>query len=167
MNSVLVILPPAIGDIMMAVPLLRILHAAGWRVDTVVDQGMAGLESAYAQYVHHQHLVPVKVWRARSLFYDITGRLNFVTRIRKERYDVLIQVGTGSLGIWLTWAARIPVSVAQDVHHKVAVKRWAYRSVITHRVHVDDDHAAAENMTFASALGIAPMMQPPPPRGAQ
>ena len=165
MGAVLVILPPAIGDIMMAVPLLRTLHVAGWRVDTVIDEGFAGLEAAYAHHVRHQHMVPVKIWRKRSLLYDIPGRLGLVARIRKERYDALIQVGTGSLGIWLTWAARIPVSIAQDVHHKVAVKRWAYHAIITHRVPVDD-HAAAENVAFASALGIAPVTNYPEVRGS-
>ena len=150
---------------MMAVPLLRTLHVAGWRVDTVVDEGFAGLESTYAHHVRHQHLVPVKTWRKRSLLYDVPGRLGLVARIRRERYDALIQVGTGSLGIWLTWAARVPVSIAQDVHHKVAVNRWAYRAVITHRIPVDD-HAAAENMAFASALGIAPVTNYPEARGS-
>ena len=150
---------------MMAVPLLRTLHVAGWRVDTVVDEGFAGLESTYAHHVRHQHLVPVKTWRKRSLLYDVPGRLGLVARIRRERYDALIQVGTGSLGIWLTWAARVPVSIAQDVHHKVAVNRWAYRAVITHRIPVDD-HAAAENMAFASALEIAPVTNYPEVRGS-
>ena len=41
-----IILPPAIDDTMTTVPLLRTLQAARWHVDTVVDQWMAGLESA-------------------------------------------------------------------------------------------------------------------------
>ena len=84
MGAALVILPPAIGDIMMAVPSLRTLHVAGWHVDTVIDEGFAGLESAYSHYVRHQHLVPVKTWRKRSLLYDIPGRLRLVARVRKE-----------------------------------------------------------------------------------
>lgn len=45
--SVIVILPPAIGDVMMAVPLLRELSAAGWSVGAVVDTSLSPLAEVY------------------------------------------------------------------------------------------------------------------------
>lgn len=155
-QRVVVVLPPAIGDVMMTIPLLAALHDGGWRVHTVLDEGLAGLRRAYEPYADYEYLVPAKRWRATSVLRDLPGRLALAARIRAARYDALIHVGSGSLGAWLTAAARIPVSIARDTHHKVALKRWASRVIYRYRVTVPDVHGVLVGLALAGPLGVPP-----------
>ena len=160
MPSVVVILPPAIGDVMMAVPLLRELSAAGWSVDTIADESLSPFAETYPP-LGKQYAVPIKQWRKTPIVSDLAGRLRLAFAVRRARYDALIQVGTGSLGIWLSWFARIPIRVAQDVHHHVLAKRLAFTAIMRQRVKTTEYHAAAQNLEFARALGIEPTIQRP------
>jgi len=75
-GKILVILPPAVGDGMIAIPLLEALSHAGYFVHTVRDRGMAGLVRTYDTYIEHEYLLSVKRWRATSPLRDIKGRLS-------------------------------------------------------------------------------------------
>lgn len=156
-SKVLVVLPTSIGDTVCAIPLLESLYKGGWAVHTVLDIRLAGLALTYDPYIQYEHLVPVKTWRSIPALRDLKGRLSFVARIRRDKYDAMIQVGDGSLGAWLAWAARIPVSVTQDSYHKVHVKRWVQRRIYTHHVPVPSAHGIVQNCELARPLGVTPV----------
>lgn len=110
--------------------------------------------------------MPIKRWRKTPIVRDLAGRLRLTLAVRSAHYDALIQVGTGSLGIWLSWAAGIPIRVAQDVHHHVFVKRLMFTAIMRHRVKTTEHHAAAQNLELARPLGIEPTIQRPRATGS-
>ncbi len=156
-SKVLVVLPTSIGDAVCAIPLLESLFKGGWVVHTVLDTRLAGLALTYSPYIQYEHLVPVKRWRSISPLRDLKGRLSFIARVRWNTYDAMISVGDGSLGAWIAWAARIPVSVTQDSYHKIHLKRWAQRCIYTHHVPVPRAHGIVQNCELGRPLGVIPV----------
>lgn len=118
---------------------------------------MTGLALLYSTFIEEEYLVPVKRWRSISPLRDIKGRLSFITEVRRKRYAALIHVGDGSLGAWIAWAARVPLSVRHDARHKSRLKQWLEGRIYTHHVPVlPVAHGILQNPELARPLGLTP-----------
>ncbi len=161
-HSVLVILPNAIGDIVVSLPMLEAISRAGWLCDVVIDEAATGLGRLYAPWVNRELSLPVKRWRRTSILSDLRKRLTVTASVRRNRYEALICMsGVGSLSAWLAIAAGIPIRVTEKRRESAPFKRIFRRFIFSHRLDFGNDcnnrrttHVAAQYMALLKPLGI-------------
>ena len=159
---VLVMLPNAIGDIVVSLPMLKAISGAGWLCDVVIDEAAAGLSRLYAPWVNRELSLPVKRWRRTSILSDLRKRLAVTALVRRNRYEALICMsGVGSLSAWLAVAAGIPIRVTEKRRESAPLKRIARRFVFPHQIDFGKEcnnkrttHVATQYLDLLEPLGI-------------
>ena len=163
----LIVLPRALGDIVLATPLFGALkkHIPHCLIDVLAFDDTAGLLSG------HPHISSVELIRARwgkRLLGSLLPRLALLRRLYGKRYDLLIQPGDGSWGPALV--LMLGIRVASGAHprvHRHFAKRFFWRLAFTHtpvrpHQHAAPRHAVQTNLDLLRCLGI----HPAPPEGA-
>lgn len=152
---VLVIRLRLIGDVVFTTPLIRALRRQ------FPDGHLSYLvEPAAAPVVHgNPHLNTVIVVPRRRGLQRIADDVALARRLRRERYDVVIDMHGGPRSAWLTWATRAPMRIG----YRMKGRAWMY----THRVERARDltprHAVVNQWDLLAPLGIA---SPEPARDA-
>lgn len=162
-HSVLVILPNAIGDIVVSLPMLEAISRAGWLCDVVIDEAATGLGRLYAPWVNRELPLPVKRWRRTSILCDLRKRLIVTASVRRNRYEALICMsGVGSLSAWLALAAAIPIRVTEKRRDSAPFKRICRHLIFSHQLDFGNDcnnrrttHVAAQYIGLLKPLGIS------------
>lgn len=161
-RSVLVILPNAIGDIVVALPMLETISSAGWSCDVIIDEAAAGLGKLYAPWIKREMVLPVKKWRRTSFLNDLRNRLKVTASVRRYRYEALICMsGVGSLSAWLAVAAGIPIRITEKRRESAPLKRIARHLIFSHELDFGQEcnnertvHVAAQYVRLLQPLGI-------------
>lgn len=161
-GRVLIFLPNAIGDVLVALPMLEALSSAGWQCDVIIDEQAAGLSGLYARWVSKERVLPLRRWRHASPLHDLVSRARLTVSVCRDHYDALICMsGVGSLSAWLALVAKIPIRITEKRRESAPLKRLFRRLIFSHMQDLGSDcnntrraHVAAQHLTLLQPLGI-------------
>jgi ADP-heptose:LPS heptosyltransferase len=135
-----------IGDVVFTTPIIRALrrHDAGAHIAYLVEP------SAAAVLRGNPHLNNVIVAPRRSGVRRILDDLALARRLRRERFDLAIDLHGGPRAAWLTRASGAPMRIGYDL----GWRSWIY----THRVQRSPDlfprHSVLNQWDLLAPLGI-------------
>jgi lipopolysaccharide heptosyltransferase II len=144
-----------IGDVVFTTPVIRALRRQ------FPDAHLSYVVEPAAEPVvrGNPHLNAIIVVPHRRGLQRIADDVALARRLRRERYDVVIDMHGGPRSAWLTWATRAPMRIG----YTIKGRGWAY----THRVERARDltprHAVVNQWDLLAPLGVAP---PEPARDA-
>src|SRR5512139_1997881 len=112
-RNILIIKPGAVGDLLQMTPVIRALKQAapGARITL-----LAGLESSASLFRHHPDVAEVLVFDRAGARRSCASLFSFLGRVRKARYDLVLNFQRSNLRTWLIVAAALPARVL--VYHK-------------------------------------------------
>ena len=111
-----------IGDVVLTTPLIRALRRKypGARLTYVV-------EAAAAQVVRgNRNLTDIVVVAKTRGFARVCDDLAMARRLRRERFDVAIDLHGGPRAAWLTWSSAAPVRIG----YRITGRSWMYTHVV-------------------------------------
>ena len=107
-----------IGDVVFTTPLLRALRRAypDARIAYLVEREAAPVVE------HNPHLDEVIVAPRTRGVRRIVDDLALGLRLRRERFDLVLDLHGGPRSAWLTWASGAPERIGYDI----TGRRWMY-----------------------------------------
>jgi heptosyltransferase-2 len=133
-QSILVIKPGAIGDLLQITPSIRELKRCMPDARITV---MVGIEGTVPLFIHNPHVSEVLVYDRKGLHKSVTAFLRLLWQVVSTRYDLVVNFQRSSIGTWLITMAALPRKVL--VYHKTRTKRV---------------HAVLDHMETIRSLGI-------------
>ena len=149
---VLVVRLRLIGDVVFTTPVIAALRRA------YPDAHLAYLiEPAAAAVVrHHPDLDEVIVAPRSRGWQRLLDDLRLGRRLRRDRYDVVLDLHSGPRASWLTWLTRAPRRIGFDV----PARRWPYTDVVARPRGLRHRHSVENQWDI-----LAPLLPDlPPPR---
>jgi lipopolysaccharide heptosyltransferase II len=143
-----------IGDVVFTTPVIRALRQRypGAHLTYLVESAAAPVVSGNPHLNDVVTVPHTRGWRR------LTDDLQLALRLRRERFDVAIDLHGGPRSAWLTWATRAPVRVGYDV----AGRSWMYTSAIHRPRTLRPRHSVINQWDLLTALDAA---WPPPDAG--
>lgn len=162
-RRVLLVSPPAMGDMAMTTPIPSVLKGRiPW-----CDVDILTVEPLHLLWQGHPSVAQIHTigqeWLKRGLLKTLGPRFSLLRALGRRRYDLVIQPGTGSWGATLALLLRIPY--AAGVHasaHGLPLKRLFWRSAFTHTPGKQDKrregprHAVETNLDLLRRIGVQP-----------
>jgi lipopolysaccharide heptosyltransferase II len=136
-----------IGDVVFTTPLIRALRRR------YPDAHLTYLvESAAAAVVSgNPHLNEVVTVAHTHGWRRVTDDLKLARRLRRDRFDIAIDLHGGPRSAWLTWATRAPVRVGYDV----AGRSWMYTTAVHRPRGLRPRHSVVNQWDVLAALDQA------------
>src|SRR4051812_13288990 len=137
-----------IGDVVFTTPAIRALRR------TYPDAHLTYLVEPHAApvVINNPHLDQVIVAPrqrgARRLLDDVA----LARRLRRERFDVAIDLHGGPRSAWLTWASGAP----RRIGYTIAGRSWMYTDVIARAADLTPRHSVLNQWDLLAPLGIGP-----------
>jgi len=137
-----------IGDVVFTTPLLRGLRRRFPHADLVYL-----VEPAAAPVIlHNPHLTDLIVVPYRRGLVRLGDDLRIAARLRRERFDVAIDLHGGPRSAWLTWATGAPMRIG----YQIAGRTWMYTHVVPRSPELTPRHSVANQWDLLAPLGIEP-----------
>jgi len=137
-----------IGDVVLTTPLIRALRRRypDARITYVVEE-------AAAQVVRgNRNLTDIVVVpRTRGLA-RMRDDVALARRLRRERFDVAIDLHGGPRAAWLTWASRAPVRIG----YRIPGRSWMYTRVVARPRDEAPRPTVANQWDLLAPLGLEP-----------
>lgn len=151
-QKILVIKLRHLGDVLLSTPVFSHLKRVfpGARVDGYVwKEALPILKGNRAVAKVHTY---DREWKRLGFLKRLPHEMALLYRIRKERYDLVVQLTEGERGIYAAWASGAETKVGF-----VPKKRWV-RSLLTHLVKAcpRSRHAVETNLDALRVLGFHP-----------
>jgi len=107
--KVLIVKVSALGDIVHALPVLAYLHEAcpGLTVDWLLETGFAPILEGHPLVNRTLHL-DTRGWRKQGVRASVKGALHVISALRRERYDVVLDLQGNSKSGLFTWLSGAP-----------------------------------------------------------
>lgn len=136
-----------IGDVVFTTPLLRALrrHYPQAHLTYVVEPAAAPV------VLGNPHLNEVIVAPKRSGVARLVGDVALARRLRRERFDIAIDLHGGPRSAWLTLASRAPTRIG----YRIAGRSWMYTHVVPRAADLLPRHSVANQWDLLTPLGIA------------
>lgn len=150
-KRILIVKPSALGDIVHTLPVLHLLRKRfrSAEISWLVVPAFAGLLEG-----HHllDHVLLFERRRFANLWRDASaakGLLSFALSLRRQQFDLVIDLQGLLRSGWITWQTRAPVRVGFNYAREGAPLMY------THRVPTDthERHAVERYLDIAEALG--------------
>jgi lipopolysaccharide heptosyltransferase II len=111
-----------IGDVVFTTPLLRALRRAypDARIAYVVEQEAAPVVQ------NNPHLDEVIVAPRTRGMRRVADDVSLARRLRRERFDLVLDLHGGPRSAWLTWASGAPERIGYDIKGR----RWMYTRIV-------------------------------------
>jgi lipopolysaccharide heptosyltransferase II len=147
--NILVVRLRLIGDVVLTTPLLAGLKRRypQARLTYVVEPAAAPIVSA------NPHLTSLVIAPRRRGMARVRDDIHMAHRLRREHFDVAIDLHGGPRAAWLTWASRAPMRIG----YAIEGRSWMYTHVVP-RPRDDAPRAAIMNQWDL----LAPLDVPPP-----
>lgn len=152
---VLVVRLRLIGDVVFTTPVIRALRRA------YPDAHLAYLiEPAAAPVVrHHPDLDEIILAPRTRGWQRLRDDIELGHRLRKARFDVVIDLHSGPRASWLTWLSRAPRRIGFDVQGR----RWMYTDVVARPRAIRPRHSVENQWDILAPL--LPDLPPATPAG--
>jgi predicted lipopolysaccharide heptosyltransferase III len=133
-----------IGDVVFTTPLIRALKRAfpDARLTYVVEP------AALPVVRHNPHLDDVIVAPLRTGLSRIADDLRLAGRLRRERYDIVIDLHGGPRSAWLAWLSRAPVRIG----YEIAGRTWMYTRTVARPRALRPRHSVENQWDLLDAL---------------
>jgi heptosyltransferase-2 len=142
-RSILVVQTAFVGDVILALPLLQLLHER-FPESTITAVTIPAAEDLLA---NHPAVGRVIVYDKRGSDSGIPGLIRMASRLRAAGIDAALIPHRSLRSALLCWLARIPVRIGFDIS--------AGRFLLTHRErYVTTDHEIERNLALALPLGV-------------
>lgn len=148
-QKILVMRLRGIGDVILSLPVLENLRAAYpyARIDYLTEPPSAPLLQAHP-VIHRVHVLEHKRWQKLPLLAALRANWDFIHMLRREQYDLVIDLFGNPRTALLTYLTRAPLRVG----FRFRVRRLAYNRVVEPRgAHV---HAVEFNLDVLHALNV-------------
>lgn len=135
-----------IGDVVFTTPAIRAIrrHFPSAHITYIVE------EDAAAVVKHNPHLDEVIVARPPHAPGRLRADLALVKRLRRERYDVAIDLHGGPRSSLLTWLSGAP----KRIGYAVAGRSWMYTTVVPRPRQLRPRHSVVSQWDVLLPLGI-------------
>ncbi len=137
-----------IGDVVFTTPLLRALRSRypDGRLTYLV-------EPAAAPILHgNPHLSELIVVPKRSGLGRLHGDVALARRLRRQSFDVAIDLHGGPRSAWLTWGSGAPMRIG----YPIKGRRWMYTHIVPRSADLTPRHSVANQWDLLGPLGIGP-----------
>jgi lipopolysaccharide heptosyltransferase II len=133
-----------IGDVVFTTPLVRELRRRypAARIVYVVETGAAAVIRGNP---HLDEVIAVAHTRGWTRIRD---DVRLARRLRRARFDVVMDLHGGPRSAWLTWATRAPVRIGYDI----AGRRWMYTTVVHRPRELRPRHSVENQWDLLRAL---------------
>src|SRR5436190_6227216 len=147
-----------IGDVVFTTPLVRALKRR------FPDAHLTYLvePEALAVVRGNPHLNEVIVAPRRRGVARITDDLRLARRLRRERYDIAIDLHGGPRSAWLAWLSRAPTRIGYEIKGRT----WMYTRVVARPRALRRRHSVANQWDLLEAIEGWPAGGPDPIRDA-
>lgn len=133
-----------IGDVVFTTPIPRALKRAfpGSRISYLVEEAAAPV---VARNPHIDDLVVVRRTRGAR---RVADDLRLATRLRRERYDLVIDLHGGPRSSWLAFASAAP----QRIGYKVQGRSWMYTTAVERPRELRARHSVVNQWDLLEAI---------------
>ena len=133
-----------IGDVVFTTPLIGALRRAypGARLTYLVEPAAAPIVR------HNPHLDDVIVAPRRRGTRRIVDDLRLAGRLRKERFDLALDLHGGPRSAWLTWAS----GATERVGYDIAGRRWMYTRIVPRARELRPRHSVRNQWDLLGAI---------------
>ena len=137
-----------IGDVVLTTPLLRALRRRypGAQLTYLVEPAAAPI---VRDNPHIDHLVIVA--RRRGLA-RVRDDVTIARQLRRERFDIAIDLHGGPRAAWFTWASGAPTRIGYSIQGR----SWMYSHVVRRTADGAPRHSVANQWDLLAPLGIGP-----------
>jgi ADP-heptose:LPS heptosyltransferase len=137
-----------IGDVVFTTPLLRGLkeHLPHAQLTYVVEPSAAPIVSGNP-HLSHTLVAPASRGLAR-----MRDDLVLAATLRRERFDIAIDLHGGPRAGWLTWASRAPLRIG----YRIRGRSWMYTTVIERPADEAPRHSVLNQWDLLEPLGVPP-----------
>ena len=144
--KILVVRLRLIGDVVLTTPLLRALRRryADAQLTYLVEQAAAPIVRGNP---HINTLLAVP--KARGLG-RLRDDLSIARRLRRERFDITIDLHGGPRAAWFTWASGAPTRIGYNIKGR----SWMYSHVVQRTADDAPRHSVANQWDLLAPLGI-------------
>lgn len=154
-KRILIIKLRHLGDVLLTTPVLSSLKRAcpDALIDVYVYQESFSMLEGHPAL--HQLIGHDRSWKKRFLFSRLYKEFSLLRRIKKEKYDLVINLTEGDRGDIVTKFTKASIRVGFEHDHKGIFKR---KKVYTHTVKVcgPPRHTVERNLDAVRRLGIFP-----------
>jgi len=147
-----------IGDVVFTTPVIRALRRAypDGRLAYLVEQDAAPV------VINNPHLDEVIVVARRRGARRLLDDLSLVRRLRRERFDVAIDMHGGPRSAWLTWASGARERIGYDIRGRA----WMYTRIVPRARDLRPRHSVLNQWDLLEALPGRPRELADPERDA-
>lgn len=147
--KVLIVKISALGDVVHALPVLAYLKSADpeVRIDWLVEKSFSPLLEGHP-LLRRVHALEMKAWRRQGWRQAVTGTLGVIRSLRRERYDLVLDLQGNSKSGLFTLLSGAPLRVGFD---RDGVREWPNLLASNRRIPL----TAADHHVGARALALA------------
>ena len=133
-----------IGDVVFTTPLIRALRRAypDARIAYLVEREAAPV------VLHNPHLDEVIIAPRTRGARRIADDLALARRVRRERFDLVLDLHGGPRSAWLTWAS----GAAERIGYDITGRRWMYTRVVHRPRDLRPRHSVANQWDLLDAI---------------
>jgi lipopolysaccharide heptosyltransferase II len=137
-----------IGDVVFTTPLIRAIrrHVPDAHLTYVVEPPALPIVQG------NPHLNDIIVAPRRRGVTRVVDDMRLASRLRRERFDVAIDLHGGPRAAWLTWASGAPMRIG----YTIAGRRWMYTHVVNRAPDLGPRHSVLNQWDLLAPLGIGP-----------
>jgi lipopolysaccharide heptosyltransferase II len=145
-----------IGDVVFTTPLVAALKR------TLPDSRLTYLVEEHAAPIvaGNPHLAEVVVVPRTRGFARVVSDVRLAARLRRERFDAVLDLHGGPRSSWLTWATRAPRRIGYDIQGR----SWHYTQTVHRPRGLQPRHSVANQWALLTALPGWPDDAPDPSR---
>ena len=135
-----------IGDVVFTTPLIRALrrHLPDAHLTYLVEPPAAPVLQA------NPHLDALVIAPKRRGAARLRDDLTIARRLRRERFDVAIDLHGGPRGAWFAWASGAPMRIG----YAIAGRSWMYTHVVPRAADLAPRHSVRNQFDLLAPLGI-------------
>ena len=135
-----------IGDVVFSTPIVRALRRLHPEAQlTYVVEPMAAPVVLGNPHLGHVMVLPKPDGLAR-----VREDWNAARLLRRERFDVAIDMHGGPRSAWLTWASGAPMRIG----YRIASRTWMYTHVVPRSANLTPRHSVANQWDLLAPLGF-------------
>jgi lipopolysaccharide heptosyltransferase II len=135
-----------IGDVVFTTPAIRALrrHHPDAHLTYLVEPAAAAVLRG------NPHLDKLMVVPKRRGLARVRDDIAIARRLRRERFDVAIDLHGGPRSAWFTWATRAPMRIGYTIHGR----SWMYTHVVPRAADLAPRHSVLNQCDLLAPLGI-------------
>jgi len=152
--KVLIVKVSALGDVVHALPVLPYLKSVdpNMEIDWLVEESFAPLLDGHP-LIQRVHRLRTKAWRKSGSVEAVRGTLRLAGELRRERYDVVLDLQGNSKSGLSTLLAGAPRRFGSD---KAAAREWPNLLATNLKVHLGADSLHISERSLAVARAAFP-----------